>query len=66
MYLNTSIRGKVSLQTRSHDALSLSVGRRRPVEISRKVVSKKRRKECIVCQTVWPLSLSKLLETLGL
>jgi len=42
------VGGKVSLQTRSQWTVGLSVGRSQLVEISRKAVSKKKRKECIV------------------
>jgi len=42
------VGGKVSLQTRSQCTVGLSVGRSQSVEISRKAVSKKKRKECIV------------------
>ena len=40
--------GKVSLQTKSQCTIGLSVGRSQSVEISRKAVSKKKRKEYII------------------
>jgi len=57
--------GKVSLQIRSQYTVGLSVGYSQLVEIRRKAVSKKKRKECIMAPNC-PLSLSELLKTLGL
>jgi len=42
------VGGKVSLQTRSQYTVGLLVGRSQSVEISRKAVSKKKRKEYII------------------